>query len=319
MPSDRSGFRHRGEFVEVAAGAFEMGTDDPVGDPEDGEGPAHQVVLDTYQIGVTAVTNDEFASFVNATGFRTIAESIGNSFVFGGLLPDDFPPTRGVAAAPWWREVDGADWRHPEGPQSDLDGRGDHPVVHVSWFDASAYSAWVGAQLPTEAEWERAARGGRVGIHFPWGAELEPGGEHRMNVFQGEFPSTNTAADGWAGTCPVRTFPPNGFGLYEVVGNVWEWCSDWFDPGFYRNTPRYCPTGPPNGTVRVMRGGSFLCHHSYCRRYRVDARSGNSPDSSASNIGFRIARAAMPGPPGGSDPGFAPQPGVSGPRSPSGS
>ena len=267
-----------------------MGTDDPNGYPSDGEGPPHEVELPAFELGVHAVTNDELAAFVDATGHRTSAEQFGASFVFAGLLPDDFPPTRGVAATPWWREVEGADWRHPEGPQSDLTDRGDHPAVHVSWLDAAAYCSWSGTRLPTEAEWERAARGGLEGHHFPWGDEREPGGEHRMNVFQGEFPQANTAADGWVGTCPVGTFPPNGFGLFEMTGNTWEWCADWFSPDAYRTAPRIAPTGPASGTARVMRGGSYLCHDSYCWRYRVDARSANTADSSTGNLGFRVAR-----------------------------
>jgi formylglycine-generating enzyme required for sulfatase activity len=204
------------------------------------------------------------------------------------LLPDDFPATRGVAAAPWWRQVAGAAWHHPEGPQSDLAERGDHPVVHVSWRDAAAFCEWSGTRLPTEAEWEFAARGGGVG-EFPWGNELEPGGEHRMNVFQGTFPSLDTGDDGFAGTAPVDAFTPNGYGLYNVTGNVWEWCADWFDPRFYQYSPRRDPRGADSGERRVMRGGSYLCHHSYCRRYRVAARSSNAPDSSTGNLGFRVA------------------------------
>jgi formylglycine-generating enzyme required for sulfatase activity len=278
-----------GALVAIPGGTFTMGTDDRRGYPGDGEGPAHEVELPGYAIGVHTVTNDLYAAFVAATGHRSTAEQFGTSFVFGGRLPDDFPPTRGVAAAPWWREVEGADWRHPEGPQSDLQGRGGHPVVHVSWFDAVAFCEWSGTRLPSEAEWERAARGGRTSAHFPWGDDREPGGEHRMNVYQGEFPRRDTGADGWIGPCPVGSFPPNDFGLYETTGNVWEWCADWFDPTYYRRSPRYAPPGPDGGHARVMRGGSYLCHESYCWRYRVDARSANTPDSSADNIGFRVA------------------------------
>ncbi|GAA1477733.1 formylglycine-generating enzyme family protein [Nocardioides aestuarii] len=277
-------------LVEVPAGTFTMGTDDPRGYAEDGEGPAHEVELAAYAIGVHTVTNDQFARFVEKTGHVTTAERFGDSFVFAGLLPDDFPPTRAVAAAPWWRQVAGASWRAPEGPGSTLDDRLDHPVVHVSWDDARAFCAWSGTRLPTEAEWERAARGGVEDLHFPWGAEREPCGEHRMNVWQGSFPQHDTAEDGWAGTCPVGTFPPNDLGLHEVTGNVWEWCADWFDPGYYARSPRVAPTGPGEGTSRVMRGGSYLCHDSYCWRYRVDARSSNTPDSTTGNLGFRVAR-----------------------------
>ena len=278
------------ETVDLAGGAFWMGNEGAGSYPEDGEGPRHEVLLGPFAIAARCVTNADYAAFVEATGYRTAAERLGASFVFGGLLPGDFPPTRGVAAAPWWREVPGAFWRRPEGEGSDLVGRMDHPVVHVSWDDAMAYCAWSGTRLPTEAEWEYAARGGRTDDPFPWGDALEPNGEHRMNVFQGRFPAQNTEEDGWAGTCPVQTFPPNGFGLYEMTGNVWEWCADWFATDTYRNSPLRNPRGPDRGQARVMRGGSYLCHESYCRRYRVDARSANTPDSSAGNIGFRVAR-----------------------------
>jgi formylglycine-generating enzyme required for sulfatase activity len=275
-------------FVLVPAGRFLMGTTTG-GYPDDGEGPVHAVQLSAFRVDRVAVSNDRWAAFVDATGHQTIAERDGWSFVFAGLLPDDFPPTQGVAAAPWWRKVAGADWCHPDGPQSDLDGRGGHPVVHVSWFDAVAFCDWSDTRLPTEAEWERAARGGLEQMHFPWGDEREPGGDHRMNVFQGRFPGDDTGADGWVGTCPVDAFEPNGLGLYNPTGNVWEWCRDWFDTGFYGHSPAVDPKGPGRGTHRVMRGGSYLCHESYCNRYRVDSRSANTPDSTTGNLGFRVA------------------------------
>ncbi|WP_020672161.1 SUMF1/EgtB/PvdO family nonheme iron enzyme [Amycolatopsis nigrescens] len=260
-------------MVTIPAGEFLMGSEDAFAYPGDGEGPVRAVTLPSFRMSARAVSNAEFRRFADATGYRTSAERYGWSFVFAGLLPDDFPPTRGVAAAPWWRQVEGADWRHPEGPQSTVDERGGHPVVHVDWQDARAYCAWAGKRLPTEAEWERAARGGEQGRVFPWGDELEPGGEHRMNVWQGEFPRYNSEADGWYGTCPVDAFEPNGFGLYNMTGNIWEWCADRFRPG-------------PGGR-HVTKGGSYLCHSSYCRRYRVAARQGLTPDSTTGNLGFR--------------------------------
>lgn len=275
-------------MVHLDGGQFLMGTDEADGYPADGEGPVHRVVLAPFAIGAHAVTNAQFRTFVTATGHVTSAQRYGWSFVFGGLLPDEFPDTRGVVAAPWWRQVYGADWAHPEGPQSDLATRDDHPVVHVSWDDATSYCAWAGARLPTEAEWEHAARGGLEQARFPWGDELEPGGEQRMNVWQGDFPASNTCADGWYGTAPVGTYPPNGFGLHETTGNVWEWCADWFAADTYAAGDAEDPAGPESGTHRVMRGGSYLCHASYCNRYRVGARSGNTPDTSTGNLGFRV-------------------------------
>jgi formylglycine-generating enzyme len=263
-------------MVLVPAGAFRMGSDDRFAYPEDGESPVREVETGAYRIDTRVVSNAEFEAFVAATGYETEAERYGWSFVFGGLLPDDFPPTEGVAAAPWWRKVEGVDWRRPEGPHSEIAGRLDHPVVHVSWNDAAAYAAWAGKRLPTEAEWERAARGGLDGAVYPWGDELVPGGGHRMNVWQGDFPARNTLEDGFLGTAPVDAFPPNGLGLHNVTGNVWEWTGDWFQPS----------------TSKVQKGGSYLCHHSYCRRYRVAARQGSTPESSTGNVGFRCARDA---------------------------
>ncbi|HEV8574788.1 MAG TPA: formylglycine-generating enzyme family protein [Dehalococcoidia bacterium] len=260
-------------MVLLPGGTFLMGTDDDCGYPEDDEGPVREIHLDSFGIDATAVSNERFADFVRSTGYVTDAERFGWSFVFAGLLPDDFDATRGAAEAPWWRQVFGADWRLPEGPGSDIDSRGNHPAVHVSWNDAQAYCRWAGKRLPTEAEWEYAARGGLVQKRYPWGDDLMPGGEHRCNIWQGDFPSLNTADDSFYGTAPVDAFPPNGYGLYNMVGNVWEWCADWF-----------------NAARRVIRGGSYLCHESYCFRYRVAARSSNTPDSSTGNMGFRCAR-----------------------------
>jgi formylglycine-generating enzyme required for sulfatase activity len=277
-------------MVRLDGAQFLMGTVDVDGYPADGEGPVHAVTLRPFCMDAVAVTNARFRAFVEQTGYVTAAQSFGWSFVFAGLLPDEFPDTAGVAAAPWWRQVFDADWAHPEGSHSDLAGRDEHPVVHVSWDDAQAYCAWAGARLPTEAEWEYAARGGLVQRRFPWGDELEPGGAHRMNVWQGTFPAENTIADGWYGTAPVDAYLPNGHGLHNVTGNVWEWCSDWFGPEYYASSPAVDPHGPASGTHRVMRGGSYLCHESYCNRYRVAARSGNTPDTSTGNLGFRTVR-----------------------------
>ncbi len=264
---------HEG-LVDLPGGTFLMGTSDPDGFPADREGPVRPVTVAPFRIDPRAVTVERFAAFVAATGHVTEAERWGWSFVFAGLLPDDFPPTRALAGAAWWRQAPGADWRRPEGPGSGVAERLDHPVVHVGWTDALAYCAWAGVRLPTEAEWEYAARGGLEQRRFPWGDELTPGGEHRCNVWQGEFPGRNTGDDGWLATAPVDAFDPNGFGLFNVSGNVWEWCADAWDA---------------TGAARVIRGGSYLCHESYCNRYRVAARSSSTPDSSTGNCGFRVA------------------------------
>jgi formylglycine-generating enzyme len=276
------------EMVPLPGGTFTIGSDDRLAYPRDGE-VARGIAVSPFMIDRVAVSNRNFEQFVADTLYVTEAERFGWSFVFAGLLPDDFPPTRGVAAAPWWRQVHGADWRHPEGPHSDHKNREDHPVVQVSWADALNYCIWAGKRLPTEAEWEFAARGGLEGKIFPWGDELEPEGTHRMNVWQGTFPNHNTQADGYYGTCPIDSFHPNGYGLRNTTGNVWEWTADWFAPAFRKRDRRHDPSGPSAGSRRVQKGGSYLCHASYCRRYRVAARQGNTPESAAGNVGFRCA------------------------------
>lgn len=253
-----------------------MGTEDRDGFPGDGEGPVRPVAVEPFGIGSTAVTNAEFTDFVRDTGYRTETEAWGWSFVFAGFLAGAVrkgaprPPQ-----APWWCAVNGATWRAPEGPGSTIEDRAEHPIVQVSWADAAAYCAWAGGRLPSEAEWEYAARGGLEQARFAWGDELTPDGEHRCNIWQGSFPTRNTAEDGHVGTAAVRSFPANGFGLYEVAGNVWEWTADFW--------------GAARGSARVMRGGSYLCHASYCNRYRVAARTGNDADSAGGNLGFRCA------------------------------
>jgi formylglycine-generating enzyme len=280
-------------MVELLGGTFLMGTEDAQGFPLDGEGPVREVRLNPFWMDRYPVTNRLFQQFVEATSYKTEAERFGWSFVFWALIP----PQRfeqlvadTVAAAPWWCQVRGAYWRAPEGPGSVIDARLDHPVVHISWNDAAQFCRWSGQRLPTEAEWEYAARGGLVQKVHPWGDKLRPGGQHLCNIWQGEFPKEDTAEDGYRGTCPVDAFPPNGYGLYSVTGNTWEWCSDWFSPSFHQIGERDNPQGPPGGKAKVIKGGSFLCHHSYCNRYRVAARSSNTPDSTTSHMSFRCAR-----------------------------
>lgn len=282
-------------MVVVPGGPFLMGGDDPDAFPADGEGPVREVRVRTFHIDATCVTNARFAVFAKATGYRTQAELEGWSYVFGPFVPAAarhavLPGS--VPGAPWWRAVAGACWRAPEGPGSTIGQRGNHPVVHISWHDATAYAEWAGKRLPTEAEWEKAARGGLAQARFPWGEELSPRGRHRCNIWRGTFPTHNTREDGFLGTAPVNAFAPNGYGLYNTSGNVWEWCADRFSPDWHataRPETRDDPAGPSEGANRVLRGGSYLCHHSYCNRYRVAARTANTPDSTTGHGGFRCA------------------------------
>lgn len=279
------------DMIPIAGGEFLMGTNSNEGFPADGEGPIRKVKVAPFYIDACTVTNTQFESFIQATGYKTEAEEFGWSFVFKSFLSTVTAKKvkQVVQGTPWWCAVEGADWRHPEGPDSNLEERMDHPAVHVSWNDALAYCQWAGKRLVTEAEWEFAARGGLEQKIYPWGDELTPEGVHLCNIWQGSFPKKNTMEDGYAGTAPARSFPANGYGLYNMSGNVWEWCSDWFSRSIHRRGGKDNPKGPESGTSKVMRGGSYLCHKSYCNRYRVAARSSNTPDSSTGNMGFRCA------------------------------
>jgi formylglycine-generating enzyme required for sulfatase activity len=282
-------------MVEIPAGKFLMGSDSSEAFKTDGEGPVREVFVDSFLISKTTVSNSEFAEFVADTGYKTEAERFGWSYVFEGQLQLDRDSTESMGrsqATPWWLAVRGASWKNPSGASSSIDDIPSHPVVHVSWNDAVSYANWCGMRLPTEAEWEKAARGGLVQKNFPWGDDLELDGKQRCNVWQGEFPTRNDNDDGYLATAPNDSFEPNSFGLYNVSGNVWEWTSDWMSTDWHNQESletRSNPIGPSWGESRVTKGGSFLCHDSYCTRYRLSARSGLSADSSLSHTGFRVA------------------------------
>lgn len=279
----------RAKLIYIPGGTFKMGTEDRDGFPTDGEGPIRDVTVNPFYMDAYAVTNAEFKKFITDTGYVTDAEKFGWSFVFHLLLSEKEMQraSQAVAGTPWWVVVEGAAWNHPEGPDSVIGERMDHPVVHVSWNDAAAYCKWAGKRLPTEAEWEYAARGGLEQKRYPWGDELMPEGKHVCNIWQGEFPKLNTEEDGYLGTAPSKSFSPNGYGLFNAAGNVWEWCMDWFTDQPNQKGNNDNPEGPEFGMSRVIRGGSYLCHDSYCNRYRVAARSSNTPESSTGNTGFR--------------------------------
>ena len=264
------------DMAFIPGSTFLMGSEDADANREDNEGPVHEVTVDGFYIDKYQVSNRKFKAFIDETGYETDAERFGWSFVFHMLLAevDDAHVKGQLPNTPWWLAVEGASWKHPHGPSSGIENIMDHPVVHVSWNDAEAYAKWAGGRLPTEAEWEYAARGGLEQKRFPWGDELEPG-RHMCNIWQGEFPLDNTKDDGYIGTAPVDAFEANGYGLYNMSGNVWEWCSNWFDE---------------TRQAKGIRGGSYLCHHSYCNRYRVAARLSNTVDSSTGNMGFRTVK-----------------------------
>jgi formylglycine-generating enzyme required for sulfatase activity len=280
-------------MLKLDGGKFLMGADHPRGFPADGEGPVRQVTLDPFYIDASPVTVDQFQYFASKTGYITESERFEWSFVFHRQVPEGqyrevVEDT--VLNHEWWCKVPGANWRHPEGPGTDVKGREGHPVTHVSWNDALAYAEWAGKRLPTEAEFEFAQRGGTEQMTYWWGEELEPGGKHMCNVFQGEFPATDTAEDGYAGVAPVDAFPANPYGMQQSIGNVWEWVADWFSPDYHITATHHNPVGPAQGSGRVMKGGSYLCHESYCNRYRLGSRTSNTPDSATTNLGFRCVR-----------------------------
>ncbi len=295
-------------MVWIPAGTFRMGSDDP-GFPE--SHPAHDATIDGFWMDATEVTNEQFAKFVQATGYVTIAERKPDPARFPGFPPDDRLPFSTVFTPPphkvplhnaegWWKALPGASWRQPEGPGSGLAGRERHPVVHVAFPDAAAYAAWAGKRLPTEAEWERASRGGLEGRRFLWGDEFKPGGRWAANLWQGGFPHANAAEDGFPGTAPVASFPPNPYGLHDMAGNVWEWCSDEYRRDHFRSNASRPPKGPdtsldprePGAKQRVQKGGSFLCSDSYCARYLPGSRRAGGIETGASHVGFRCARDA---------------------------
>lgn len=288
--TDSRGEHASGALVELTGGDFVMGSDAPHAHAADGESPTRRARVAPFRLGEAAVTNGEFAAFVADAGYVTTAEIEGGSFVFHMFVPPGGSRSDRLPAAPWWIWVRGAQWDSPHGPPSSVADSPDHPVVHVSLDDAEAYCAWAGGRLPTEEEWELAARGGLQGRDFPWGDALQPNGEHRANVWQGRFPVTNTAADGYIGTAPAKSYIPNAYGLYNMVGNVWEWTGSLFLAEHVDTSVH-----PAATQLEVMRGGSYLCHDSYCNRYRVSARSGAPRLATAGNVGFRLAADISPG------------------------
>jgi len=275
--------------IAFAAGRSFVGTDEPE-IPADGEGPKRRVTLAAFALETVTVTNERFGEFVAATGYRTEAEILGWSAVFSGLLPDGHRDRyRKSDSTPWWASVEGACWSRPEGPGSDIADRADHPVIQISWRDAHAFAAWVGGRLPTEVEWEHAARGGTDERRFPWGNEEPDDNTVHCNIWQGEFPGRNICTDGYYGTAPAQSFEPNPAGLYNMAGNVWEWTADAFRVRSLSRQAKLRTEQAAAQGQKVLKGGSFLCHISYCYRYRIAARTAAPADSGASNVGFRVA------------------------------
>lgn len=304
-------------MVLIPGGSFAMGAADDVAQPD--EQPVHTVSVDSFLMDEHEVTNAEFAAFVAATHYVTTAEKpiskeeMMESLPPGSPEPDSSllqagslvfsPPDHAVPlddVSQWWAFVPGASWQHPEGPGSNISGKEQFPVVHISWEDAVAYARWAGKRLPTEAEWEYAARGGLAQQPFTWGSEAITAGKPKANTWNGHFPYDNTKTDGFYNTAPVRTYAPNGYGLYDMAGNVWEWCADWYDAGYYQQVPNAAqnPKGPakgfdpadPSAPKRVIRGGSFMCSDEYCSGYRVTARMKTTPTSGLANLGFRCVK-----------------------------
>jgi len=309
------------DMVWISGGEFRMGSDEENAWPD--EKPSHPVRINGFWIDVAEVTNDQFADFVSATAYVTTAERNPTAEELLSNSPEGTPPPSPEALVAgslvftppnhpvplndvrhWWTWTPGANWRHPEGPDSDLEGRGNHPVVHVSWDDAVAYATWAGKRLPTEAEWEFAARGGLQGKTYVWGNDVCSVTHPQANLWTGSFPYDNTASDGYVRTAPVGKFAPNGFGLHDMAGNVWEWCHDWYDRGLYSSRSdsevTVNPQGPsqsqdpmrPHASQRSQRGGSFLCNDNYCSRYRPSARHGCTPDTGMSHVGFRCVKSS---------------------------
>lgn len=309
--NDRTG------MVKVPGGLMEMGADN--NEARQDEYPKHEVSINGFWMDETEVTNAEFLAFIEETGYITTAERTISEEEIMSQLPEGSPepdpemlkpgslvfhsPERNssLAVSDWWKFVIGANWRNPSGQRTNINAILDYPVVHVSWYDAMAYAKWAGKRLPTEAEWEYAARGGAFNQIYPWGDEKVNVGQAKLNAWQGEFPVKNEMADGYERLAPVKSFPENKYGLYDMAGNVWEWCSDWYHPDYYANSPMDNPTGPKkpfssngNPQAKVMRGGSFLCNDSYCSGYRVSARMQSTPDTGLEHTGFRCVRDLTP-------------------------